>query len=152
MRYKLLDNERGVIVTRSPEFLIDVLECEFEDVPKGATAIFEYEKGSVKYFREIEGETCELPLRRLESGKLTVTVAVLDGSSDPERWLCEELMLHKLEDGSFMILPNDGDLPSEVALLKTEVSNLRKKFADLEKKYDKLSDRLEQIMEGYNLT
>ena len=152
MRYKLLDNKNGVILSRSPEFCKDKLSFEFEDVPEGATAIFEYAESGIKYFREISNGTCELPLRRFDPGTLTLTVAVLDGSADPQRWLCEELSLRRLEDGTFLILPNDGDLPLAVAQLRAENSDLRRDLAELEKKYKDLSDRLERIMEGYDLT
>ena len=152
MRYKLIDKNRGVILSRSPVLCEDKLSFEFEDVPGGATAIIEYAEGGIKYFREISCGKCELPLLRLDSGILALTVAVLDGSADPKRWLCEELRLRRLEDGTFLILPNDGDLPLAVAQLRAENSDLRRDIAELEKKYKDLSDRLERIMEGYDLT
>lgn len=150
MRYKLLDNERGVILTRTPESCADVLIFEFEDVPEGATAIFEQEK--VKYFRELTEGSCKLPLRRLGDGTVNLTVAVLDGSADPTRWLCEAFRLRRLESGESLAFPDDGDLPAEVARLRVENSKMRRDIAELSKKYEDLSDKLERIMEGYDLT
>ena len=152
MRYKLIDHERGVILSRSPEFCEDKLFCEIEGAPDGATAIFEHREGRMKYFRELKSGACELPLGRFDSGTLTLTVAVLDGSADPKRWLCEELRLQRLGENTVLILPNDGDLPLAVAQLRAENSDLRRDLAELEKKYKDLSDRLERIMEGYDLT
>lgn len=152
MRYKLIDRERGVILSRSPEFCEDKLFCEIEGAPDGATAIFEHREGRMKYFRELKSGACELPLGRFDSGTLTLTVAVLDGSADPKRWLCEELRLQRLGENTVLILPNDGDITAAITELRIENSELRRMFGDLCGKYAELSERLERIMEGYDLT
>lgn len=152
MIFKLLDNEKGVILSRSPELCVDCLVCEFENAPDGVTAIFEYAEGGVKYFKELWAGKCELPLGRVGSGTLTLTAAILDGSADPKRWLCEEICVRKLQDGTFLILPNDGDIPLEITHLKIDICNIRGDLSLLAKKYNDLADRLERIMEGYDLT
>ena len=152
MRYKLLDNERGVIVSRTSEVCSDKLNVEFEDVPAGATAIFEHPEGRVKQFAEISSGTCFLPLDRFKDGRITLAVAILDGSADPQRWLCEEFLLKRLGDGSVLVSPNDGDLPLEVSLIKVELCEIRRELFNLAKKQSELSMKLESIMEGYDLT
>ena len=152
IKYNILDNEKGVLLTRTPDLCSATLTFEFNDVPAGATAIFEHSETGIRYFRKISNGGCELLLESFESGKLSLTVIILDGSADPQRWLCEELFIRKLDDRTFLIYPNDGDISSKVALIMTETSNLRKDIEKLKKDYSDLSNRLERIMEGYDLT
>ena len=152
MIYKILDKSKGIILSRTAESCRDKVIIEFEDIPNGATAIFEHQQANIKYFCEIVSGKCELPLRRFIDGRITLTVAVLDGSADPQRWQCEGLVLQTLSDGNVLIYPDDGDLPLDVALLKSELCDLRRNFAELAQKFNVLSDKLEKIMEGYDLT
>ena len=142
MKYKLIDKERGVILSRSPEFCEDKLLCEIEGVPEGATAIFEHKEGRMKYFREIKSGLCDLPLRRFDSGSVSLTVAVLNGDTGSPRWQCEEMKLQRLDENNILVLPNDTDLPSVVSELTIELSEMRRTFADLCGKYAELSERL----------
>ena len=106
----------------------------------------------MKYFREIKSGLCDLPLRRFDSGSVSLTVAVLNGDTGSPRWQCEEMKLQRLDENNILVLPNDADLPSVVSELTIELSEMRCTFAELYDKYAELSERLNRIMEGYDLT
>ena len=49
MEYKLLNSNNGVIMTRAPELIGDMLYISFTGAPEKATAIFERSDGESAY-------------------------------------------------------------------------------------------------------
>lgn len=149
VRYKLLDNGTAVVLTRQPEMLYDELHIAFSGAPSGATAIFE--SGDDSLYRQLDGVACSIPVGKL-NGAVKVTVAVLDGSASPLKWTCEELLAEKQENGGTLISPNDMNLPQRFVELKLECESIRQSNATLEKRIEGLEDKLERLLEGYDLT
>ena len=150
IEYKLLDNHKGVILTRQPHIAADELSFSFEGAPSDATAIFEIQNGDC-YYRSLSNGRCSLPLSNV-SGEVKVTVALLNGETPPRRWLCEEFKADKQRNGGTLIAPNDMNLPQTVVALQLENQEIRQLFTNLKEQYDKLNAKLEKIMEGYDFT
>ena len=89
---------------------------------------------------------------KLLNGEVRVTLAVLDGSARPKKWLCEEIKASMQENGGTLISPNDMNLPQAVVGLRLECETLRKEYENLQALYKNLDKRLTDIMEGYNIT
>lgn len=149
MEYKVFDNGTAVVLTRHPEIAYDKLNIDFSDAPSGATAIFEC--GGDSFYRLLDGVTCSVPVGKLD-GVVKVTVAILDGSASPRKWSCEELLAEKLESGGTLISPNDMNLPQRFVELKMENQNIRQHNERIELRLKSLEDRLEKLLEGYDIT
>ncbi len=132
---KLLNNGRGVIVSRQPKLLNSDEEFFFEGAPEGATAIFS--SGENHYYRKLNNGCCVLPHTAL-GGVFGIVVAVMDGKVGSPRFVCEEIKTERLTDGSILMLPNDGELPGLVAELQVENHELREKNGELGKKVETL--------------
>lgn len=150
MEYKLLDNGVGVILTRQPEIVEDELFIDFVDAPADATAIFET-KGGNTYYRLISDGLCSLPVKKI-IGEVKVTVALLNGETPPRRWLCEEFKVSIQRNGGALVAPNDMNLPQRFVELKLENESIRQNQERLEGRVKELEDRLEKLLEGYDLT
>ena len=84
MEYKLLNGNSGVIMTRTPELVSDMLYISFAGAPDKATAIFERSDGESAY-KALSDGLCGIESDWL-NGSTKVTVAVLDGSAPrPQR-------------------------------------------------------------------
>ena len=149
MNYKILDNNTAVVLTRQPKLIYNELYVDFLDAPLGATAIFE--SGGNTMYRLLNGGTCSVPSDKL-NGVVKVTVALLDGSTRPCRWTCEELLAEKQKSGGTLISPNDMNLPQRFVELKLENHTVRQSLERLEGRIKELEDRLEKLLEGYDLT
>lgn len=150
IKYKLLDDGTGVILTRQPLlFPGEDLSIQFEGASVGAVAIFE--SGEKDYYRDIVDGMCVAPAYKFDRS-VRVTVVAVDGSIAPSRWACEGLLIDRLPDGSALVCPNDMNLPGEVVRLRLENQQLWEGQAMLNQRLDELNRRLDRIMEGYNLT
>ena len=101
MEYKLLGNGSAVILTRQPEIVYDELYITFSGAPSDATAIIETSGDSL--YRKLSEGTCAVPANKLR-GEVKITVAILDGTTPPKRWTCEELKAEALRDGGIRCL------------------------------------------------
>jgi hypothetical protein len=148
MRYKILDSGTSVVLTRHPQMLSEELQIEFEGAPSNATAIFEIGERSI--YRNLVESSCSVPVDKL-NGVVKVTIAVLDGSARPRKWICEELLAEK-QSGGTLVAPNDMNLPQRFVELKLENEVIRQTQERLEWRVKVLEDRLEKLLEGYDLT
>lgn len=142
MRYKLLKNGEGVILSRQPDVVMDELAILFEDAPCGATAIFENEAGE-SYYRELLDGTCTIPLL---PGVTTVSVTTFEG--DGTRFLCESIVARLLRGGEMLVAPDDMNLPNVVAELRIQnqiLSESVEKLSDLPKKVERLLSRIREL-------
>ena len=104
MEYKLLNSNNGVIMTRAPELIGDMLYISFTGAPDKATAIFERSDGESAY-RALSDGLCGIESDWLD-GSMKVTVAVLDGSVRAQRWFCEGFYArHIKECGACSFIP-----------------------------------------------
>lgn len=148
-KYKILDNGTSVLITRQPKLVYDELFIDFSDAPSGCTAIFE--SGGDYLYRLLEGNVCSIPVDKLE-GAVKVTVVLFDGSASPRKWTCEELFAEKQENGGILISPNDMNLPQRFVELKLENEDIRQTNKLIEKRLEELENKLERVLEGYDLT
>lgn len=152
LKYKLLTNGSGVLVSRQPGTVKKTIEFSFSDLGKVTTAIFETVKNSETstYYRELSDGKCSLDISDI-SGTVKVVAAHLGGARTT-RYICEELQLTKLSSGEILVAPNDMNLPGTVTQIRIELDEIRKGVSDILKKYEELEDSLEKIMEGYDVT
>lgn len=150
MEIKLLDNKKGFILTRQPEIVKDELLITFSGAPEKATAIFESSQDSL--YRALSDGCCSVPESFLEGGEIKITVTVLDGTARPPKWTCEGIKATKLKSGSFVVCPNDMDLPQKVVEIQLEMQKIREKMEVLLKSYSELDTKLKKLLEGYDIT
>ncbi len=149
IEYKLLNNGKGVILTRQPILVRGSLTIEFKGAPIGSTAIFALFDGTSCYRTIAEDGTCSIPVSSLE-GEARVTVAQLDESADAT-WRCEGLKVQPCANG-MLVAPNDGDLPQRVVDIAVELHEVRAYVNLLDGRLSALADKLSNMMEGYDLT
>lgn len=150
MEYKLLNSNNGVILTRTPELIGDMLYISFTGAPDRATAIFERNDGESVY-RALSDGLCDIESDWLD-GSMKVTVAVLDGSVRAQRWFCEGFYArHIKERGSVLVYPDDMDMQKKIAELQEEVSDLAAAKKELSNKYSELETKLNKLLEGYDI-
>lgn len=155
MKYRLLDNDTGVILTRSAEItpppvcVGDGCFISFEGAPDGAVAVFTW-KGYT-FYRDLASGKCAFP-QAIDGGDVDVTVALIATDGNTRRWECEGLIARRTADGSIIIAPNDANLPGEIARLRIENDQLRDEQARLNERLLELDKKLTRIMEGYNIT
>ena len=149
MEYKLLKNNRGVILTRQPELINDELIITFTGAPNKATAIFDNgDSGSI--YRLLKDSSCAVPAAFL-TGETRVTVALLDGAADAPKWACEGIKGTKTKDGIF-VCPDDMDVPSKIADVLIAQDEITDKISELMKMYSGLESKLNKLLEGYDIT
>ena len=150
MEYKLLNSNNGVIMTRAPELIGDMLYISFTGAPDKATAIFERSDGESAY-RALSDGLCGIESDWLD-GPMKVTVAVLDGSVRAQRWFCEGFYArHIKECGGVLVYPDDMDMQKKIAELQEDVSDLAAANRELSDKYAELETKLNKLLEGYDI-
>ena len=150
MEYKLLNGNSGVIMTRTPELVSDMLYISFAGAPDKATAIFERDDGESSY-KALSDGLCGIESDWL-NGSTKVTVAVLDGSTRSQRWFCEGFYANRLSGSSaVLIYPDDMDMQKKIAKLQEEVSDLTAAKKELSDKYSELETKLNRLLEGYDI-
>ena len=149
MEYKLLGNGSAVILTRQPEIVYDELYITFSGAPSDATAIIETSGDSL--YRKLSEGTCAVPANKLR-GEVKITVAILDGTTPPKRWTCEELKAEALRDGGILVCPNDLNLPQTIFDLRIENQEIREENATIKGELAAIKKRLNEIMEAYDFT
>ena len=147
MKIKLLDNGTGVIITRQPFITHEDEVIEFNGYPENAVVI--YDKGNAQFYRDIKEGKAELPFKIL-NGVIKITVAVIN--TPGVKWTCEELIADELENGGVLIAPNDMNLPQTVVELKLENEALRKDNEEIRRILKEFEDKLQGILEGYDIT
>lgn len=148
LEYKILGNGTAVVLTRQPEIVHGEINVIFSGAPSDATAIFECD--GIAIYRPLKDNACEIPGNKL-TGAVKVTVAILDGSASPDKWVCEELLAEKQKNGGVLISPNDMNLPQRFIELKLENEDIRQTNARIAARLEKLEDRLTTLLEGYDL-
>lgn len=152
--YRLLHDLSGVITERTPIMVTGGLTARFEGAPQGAVAIFSG-NGTELYRPLNEDGECTIAFTpstpNMLGERVSVTVALLDGTVSAPRWRCEGLLLHWLSGGKAMIIPDDGHLSETVAALRVEADRLAKENKELTGRLMALEEKYEKLMSGYNI-
>lgn len=149
MEIMLLQNKKGVILTRQPEVIKDNLYVTFSNAPENATAIIENKAGNSIY-KLLEDYTCAIPSDFLDA-EVKITIAVLDGVHNCDKWFCESIRA-MLVNGEILVCPGDNDLPGEMAKAQIEIDKLQTGFNKITKDYAELNEKLEKLLNGYDIT
>lgn len=150
MIYKIFNNERGVIISREGHTLSGDIPFRFEGASEGATAIITNQDGT-SYYRALENRECSVPSKYL-NGCVSVGLAVMNGKVPTRRWSCEGIRVIRQSGDAVLVLPDDGDLPGTIAMMRVEIDELREKNSLLEARLEVLALEFESIKEGYNIT
>ncbi|MBR2312217.1 MAG: hypothetical protein IKA46_02895 [Clostridia bacterium] len=149
MKYRLLDNQTGVIVGRNPVLLQDKLSLSFPEVT-GKLMVALENQGEF-YYRELQNAHCELNAGKLRG---VVKVTLFDNMAPVakrRKWVCEELYIDRTENGVW-VYPNDANLPQAVIDLRLENEQIRHELTALRSSFKALEERFERLMEGYDIT
>lgn len=154
MEYKLLDDNTGIILTRNPEKVSKNLFITFTGAPADATVIFENREGDSLY-RKLEDNMCAVPTRFLcpiLEDAIKVTVCILDGVSK-DRWKCEEIKTGLLvSTNEVLVQPNDMNIPQQMIDLKLELQEMKTKQKEQQEEISELNNKLNRLLEGYDIT
>lgn len=149
MEYKLIDSaKKGFILTRKPEIVDGELIITFTGAPVNATAIFENGDGNSLY-RQLSDKTCSIPADFIKGG-VKVTVAVLDGKANAPKYICEEIF-SDFVGGGVVVCPNGVDIPQEIVGIYASLQIVDEKFEELFKARTELNEKLEKLLEGYDV-
>jgi hypothetical protein len=149
IKYKLLSTSKGIILDRTPKKNVKTVGLKFDIYDKDATVIFGFEDGTNSY-KPIEDGICKLSLEGKE-GSIAISVAILNGDANPKKWVCEALKVIPLPEGKYIVIPDDQDVRQLVADLCLENETIRGQFSALTKDVKNLSDKLDALMDGYDL-
>jgi hypothetical protein len=149
IKYKLLSTSKGIILDRTPKKIAKSVSLKFDTRDKDATVIFGFEDGTNSY-KPIEDGICKFAPEGRE-GSITISVAILNGDANPQKWICEALKIIPLSDGGYIVIPDDQDVRQLVSELYLENENMRGQFDALAEDFKNLSDKVDSLMEGYDL-
>lgn len=150
MVYRIFNNERGVITSREPITLSGDIPFLFEGAPEGATAIITNQDGT-SYYRELVDRRCSVPSKHL-NGCVSVGLALMNGKTPTSRWSCEGIKVIRQSGDVVLIMPDDGDIPKTVTMMRVELDEVRRENQKLKSEQDALRREFEALKKGYNLT
>lgn len=147
MKYTLFDTLSGVVTDRHPLLLESgEILLLFAGAPDNSTVLVKSESGHC-WYRDIVDGRCYIPVI---PGHLSVWVKHFD--KQVTTWECEGLCITSLGEGRTLVLPDDTNLPKEMARLYVENQNIRDEQKSIKEELAKLRERLEKMLEGWNIT
>ena len=149
MEYTCLKKTRkGFVLTRKPEMVDKELIITFSGAPSGATAIFENADGNSLY-RLLADKTCSVPADFLVNGEIKVTVTLLNGKTDAEKFTCEPICVER-KNGVILVYPNWLDLPMQIIEIYGELQGVKGGMEELFGKFDSLDKKVDKLLDGYD--
>jgi hypothetical protein len=145
MTIKLLGNGHGIIITRTPEIIGDVLELVFDGAADDMIAVVS--SSNKVFYRALDEGRCLIKAEHL-SDEASFSVVSEDKRL---RYQCEKTKFKKLPDGKLLVYPNDVDFAEDYVRVKIELDDLYRKYGSLLIKIDNLEKTFENMMEGYGL-
>lgn len=146
--YKLLNNKIGVLINGTPETVKDNLKIKFIESPSNSVASVVNERGE-SFYRNLNSGICEFPASALK-GILRVSVTVANGSVNPPKWACDELIGCTV-DGVVLVCPNTAALIDQVAQLRLENDQQNKDIKNLIKRLNSLETKVNYFIEGSDI-
>ena len=149
MEYTCLKKVRkGFVLTSKPEMVDKELIISFSGAPSGATAIFENADGNSLY-RLLADKTCSVPADFLVNGEIKVTVTLLNGKADAEKFICEPICVER-KNGVILVYPNWLDLPMQIIEIYGELQGVKGGMEELFGKFDSLDKKVDKLLDGYD--
>ena len=149
MEYTCLKKVRkGFVLTRKPEMVDKELIISFLGAPSGATAIFENADGNSLY-RLLADKTCSVPADFLVNGEIKVTVTLLNGKADAEKFICEPICVER-KNGVILVYPNWLDLSMQIIEIYGELQGVKGGMEELFGKFDSLDKKVDKLLDGYD--
>lgn len=149
MEYTCLKKVRkGFVLTRKPEMVDKELIITFSGAPSGATAIFE-NADSNSLYRLLADKTCSVPADFLVKGEIKVTVTLLNGKTDAEKFTCEPICVER-KNGVILVYPNWLDLPMQIIEIYGELQGVKGGMEELFGKFDSLDKKVDKLLDGYD--
>lgn len=145
LKFKVLDNNTGVIVTRQPREVRNDIRIMFIDAPDNAVAVFKTKNAD--FYRELENGYCSLPTKNI----VGVVKVLLILPNESTTWICESLDVRVLSSGTMLIAPNEADISQKFADLKLENQALRSENKAIKKQIADILLKIENLYEGYDL-
>jgi hypothetical protein len=146
MKYKIL-KKSGVITERNP-IIVEPMSTQlhFEGCD-GMTAIIRREEDEWKEFSTVENGCCTIPSAFfMKECSYNVAITALQGAK-PIR--CEPLKVINRGD-VYILIPDDNNLPLEVARLKVDFDELAEKYRNLTNEFKIIANRLSEL-EGFDI-
>ena len=149
MEYTCLKKVRkGFVLTRKPEMIDKELIISFSGISPGMTAIFENAEGNSLY-RLLADKTCSAPADFLVNGEIKVTVTLLNGKADAEKFTCEPICAER-KNGVILVYPNWLDLPMQIIEIYGELQGVKSGMEELFGKFDSLDKKVDKLLDGYD--
>ncbi len=148
IRYKLLNNDTAVLLTRKSLLVYDTFSVFFDGAPENSIAIFTFPGGSC--YRSIQNNKCVMPAKKL-SKEVQVTLAIPDSDS-LKKIACETLKAEPQINGGILLSPADMNFAEEIPKLKLDFHKISEEIKKIRDDIALLTNRLEEITEGYNIT
>ena len=141
MIYRLLNNKRGVLLTRAPEDVTEGLRLEFEGAVEGMIATINI--GERVIYRDIIDGECFIEAKLLRPGSLLLCISEEDTSKVIR---CDSLVIA----GTFAYMDMDS-FEREIPDLRCELDALNVTMSETVKRLEELTRRLEEIYDGYDI-
>ena len=149
IEYTCLKNTgKSFILTRKPKVVDKTLIVSFKGAPLNATAIFK-NSNSNSIYRLLLDKTCSVPADFLVNGEIKVTVTLLNGKADAEKFTCEPICVER-KNGVILVYPNWLDLPMQIIEIYGEIQGVKGGMSELLGKYDSLDKKVEKLLDGYD--
>ncbi len=146
MKYRLLNNKKGVLLTRAPEEIGEHLRLTFEGPDEKMQAVIN--TGDRVIYRDLHGGECEIHRDLIEEGRMLLSVRERETSSTPV--VCDRLFIIRTGD-VLIVMGDELEREAIIAGLRIENDELNTRLADAEEKIKQLTERLEEIYDGYEL-
>ena len=154
MKYTLFPCGKGYITEQTPD-VVDGgdIAVTFDGIDLSAdkrvamftTEVAEGSSALATLYRDIDATgRCVIPISKLD-GEITVTVSV-----DGKRYFCGGLFIRHDNYGCF-ISPINVDLTKEVVASRKVEAELEAAKIDLVSRVEALEDKLERLLEGYDI-
>ena len=146
MLYKICNNGRAVLVTREPRFIENALTVEFDGADEEFTAIFGI--GREHYYRSIKSGRCELEVKKIKNGVITLTV--VKDSETKLTYVCDE-MYAVVNEEETCVSGNFLEYDKLLAEQRCEIDELREDNVLFKSQLLQFREEFDAIYKGYKV-
>ena len=144
MKYVLLSNKKGVLLTRAPENLTSGLVLEFVGYAPGQHAVINV--GEKVIYRDITEGSCFVESFLIQAGIIYISVKSENGDTIK----CDSLTIFKDETSLYAIM-NTDERDAELPNVRAELAALDTTMNEVKSLVEKLRKRLSDIYDGVDI-